>query len=117
MTNRSPYGGVMKRAGFFLVVTFCIMLISGRASAATFFSQGSLDPTLTSSWNSNRGGGGATPANFTLGDTFVIQNTHNMTTSTTWSISGTGSKLQIESGGTLTATLAVTLATATTFQI
>ncbi|MEI6062272.1 MAG: T9SS type A sorting domain-containing protein, partial [Bacteroidota bacterium] len=36
---------------------------------------------------------------------------------TTWAISGTSSKLQIESGGTLTANNAVTLATATNFRI
>ncbi|MDL1897392.1 hypothetical protein FBQ82_14090 [Anaerolineae bacterium CFX7] len=48
---------------------------------------------------------------------FVIQNGHNMTAATTWAISGSGSKLWVEDGGTLTAPNAVTLATATTFQI
>ena len=40
-----------------------------------------------------------------------------MTTSAAWSISGSNSKLQIESGGTLTATFAVTIASNGTFQI
>ena len=48
---------------------------------------------------------------------FVIQNGHSMTTSAAWSVSGTGSRLWIENGGALTATSAVTLAAATTFQI
>jgi hypothetical protein len=101
-----------------LVVGLFGVLPAPKALAATtYYSQGSLAPDLTSSWNSNRGGGGSTPANFTSGDVFVIQNGHNMTASTAWSISGSGSKLWIENGGTLTATSAVTLATATTFQI
>ena len=54
-----------------------------------------------SSWNSNRGGGGSTPANFTGGDVFVIQNGHNMTTSANWAVSGTGAKVQIKNGGSL----------------
>ncbi len=83
----------------------------------TYYSQGSLAPNLLASWNTIRGGGGSSPASFTSGDIFVIQNGHNMTTSATWSISGTGSRLWIESGGTLTANNAVTLAAVTTFQI
>ena len=47
----------------------------------------------------------------------MIQSGHIMVTSSTWSVSGTGSKVQIESGGVLTATSAITVATATTFQI
>lgn len=87
------------------------------AAGVIYYSQGSLAPNLTSSWNTVRGGGGSAPANFTGGDIFVIQNGHNMTTTAVWSVSGTGSKLWIENGGTLTATSAVTLAAATTFQI
>ena len=103
---------------FALALAMWGMLPGGRAEAATtYFSQGSLAPNLTSSWNTSRVGGGSSPSNFTSGDVFVIQNGHNMTTSATWSISGTGSKLQIENGGTLTATSAITVASATTFQI
>jgi hypothetical protein len=42
--------------------------------------------------------------NFTSGDVFVVQNGHTMTTSDVWAISGSGSKLWIEGGGTLVAT-------------
>ena len=87
------------------------------ATGITYYSQGNLAPNLTTSWGTIREGGGSAPAGFTGGDVFVIQNGHSMTTSATWSISGTGSKLWIENGGALTATSAVTLATATTFQI
>jgi len=73
----------------------------------TYYSQGSLDATSTSSWNSVPAGGGTSPTDFSAGDVFVIQNGHSMTTSTSWTISGTDSGLTIRSGGTLTATFAV----------
>ncbi|HEX3560820.1 MAG TPA: Calx-beta domain-containing protein [Pyrinomonadaceae bacterium] len=93
------------------------LYVRGRAAGATFYSRGSLPPQLLASWNTARNGTGTPPSSFTSGDTFVIQNTHNMSTTSAWSISGTNSKLQIESGGTLTANNAVTLASAATFQI
>jgi len=86
-------------------------------AGVTYYSQGSLAPNTLANWNTVRGGGGSTPANFTGGDIFVIQNGHNMTTNATWSVSGASSKVWIENGGTLTATFAITLASATTFQI
>jgi hypothetical protein len=83
-----------------------------------YYSKGSLPPNLTTSWNSDRNGiNGTAPPNFTSGAVFIIQNSHNMTTSAAWSISGTSSKLQIENGGKLTANHAVALSSATTFQI
>jgi hypothetical protein len=84
------------------------------APPLTYYSQGNLAPDLTSSWNTVRGGGGASPSNFTTGEVFVIQNGHNMTTSGSWSVSGVGNKIQIESGGTLTATY---LVSTSNFQI
>ena len=110
----------MKKAGFFLAAAFCIALMSSTASATTYFSQGSVTPTTLTNWNTIRAGGGTSPANFTTaGNAFVIQNTHNMTTSAPWIVSGSGSKLEIESGGTLTAapTLAVTIGSTATFQV
>jgi CSLREA domain-containing protein len=98
-----------------LAATF--LYISGRSANTTYYSKASLPPELVTSWSTTRNGLGTPPTNFTGGDTFVIQNTHNMTTAATWSVSGTNSKVQIENGGTLTANNAVTLASATTFQI
>ena len=84
----------------------------------TYYSQGSVAPNLTANWNTNRAGGGSTPSNFTTANnTFVIQNGHTMTTSGTWSISGSSTKLQIEDGGILIANHAITLSSNTTFQI
>jgi len=101
------------------LVAFCFILsvASTTWAATTYYSQSSGDPAVLSRWSTVRAGGGTAPANFTTGDVFVIQNTHNLTTTAAWSISGTGSKLWIENGGTLTAPFAVTLASATTFQI
>ena len=91
------------------------------ASAYTptsYYSRGNLAPNLTTSWNSNRdGNSGNVPSDFTSGSIFVIQDGHTMTTSALWSVSGTSSKLQIENGGTLNATYAITFSSSTTFQI
>ena len=87
------------------------------ATSTTYYSQGSLPPEVPASWNTFRSGGGSTPPKFTFGDTFVIQNGHSMTTAAPWLISGPGSKLWIESGGTLTANSAVTLPQRATFEI
>ncbi|MDD4992345.1 MAG: T9SS type A sorting domain-containing protein [Paludibacter sp.] len=91
--------------------------ISQTTLGLTYYSTGSVDATVLTNWKTNRDGSGSSPANFTSGEKFVIQNGHSMTTGSTWSVSGTNSKLWIENGGTLTATNAVTLAAATTFQI
>ncbi|TFH49109.1 MAG: hypothetical protein E4G92_02415, partial [Bacteroidia bacterium] len=85
--------------------------------ALIFYSQNT-DPTQLSSWNSIRAGGGSSPANFTANNqTFVIQASHSMTASSAWSVSGTSTKVQIESAASLTANAAITLSASTTFQI
>jgi hypothetical protein len=71
--------------------------------AVTYYSQGSVVADMLTNWNTNRGGGGTSPSNFTYNDTFVIQTGHSMTTSAAWTLSGVNSKVQIESGGALTA--------------
>jgi hypothetical protein len=90
---------------------------SQMAAIPTYYSQATGNPATLSNWNSIRTGGGSTPSDFTTTANFVIQNSHTMTTTAAWSFGGSGSKLQIESGGTLTANNAITLAAATTFQI
>ncbi len=82
-----------------------------------YYSQGSVAPNTLANWNTIRLGGGTTPANFTSGNIFVVQNTHTMTTSAAWSVSGTNSRVLIENGGTLVSTSAITLAAATYLQI
>src|SRR5437773_1058181 len=97
------------------VLTMTVLLLSaGSAWAATYYSQGSLDPNVTTNWNSIRLGGGSSPANFTSGDVFAIQASHSMATTAAWTVSGAGSKVQIESGGTLTANHIVAVPT---FQV
>src|SRR5437773_11916730 len=97
------------------VLTMTVLLLSaGSAWAATYYSQGSLDPNVTTNWNSIRLGGGSSPANFTSGDVFAIQASHSMATTAAWTVSGAGSKIQIESGGTLTANHIVAVPT---FQV
>jgi hypothetical protein len=69
--------------------------------ATTYYSVNSLAPNLTTSWHINRNGIGSSPANFTSGDIFVVQTGHSLTTTANWTISGTNSKLQLETAATL----------------
>lgn len=75
----------------------------------TYYSKGSLDANLTTSWTDTRSNATSNnPPDFVSGDIFVIENGDLMTTSATWTVSGgTGNKIQIESGGRLTNTFAV----------
>jgi len=94
------------RRAFAIASSSALLIASAplAAWATTYFSQGSVPPNTLASWNTVRGGGGASPANFTTAnDVFVIQNTHNMGTTATWAVAGSNAKIQIESGGTLTA--------------
>lgn len=86
-----------------------VMLVTTVAWAwgATYYSAGNQDATVLANWWTNTNGTGSHPTNFTSGDVFVIQNGHSMTTSAAWTISGTGAKLQLSNGGTLTATFVV----------
>jgi hypothetical protein len=87
------------------------------AAPLMYYSQGA-DPAQLSNWNSIRAGGGSSPANFTdANQIFIIQASHSMTAGSAWSVSGNGTKLEIENGATLTAGAAVTLSALTTFQI
>ncbi|MBK8807548.1 MAG: T9SS type A sorting domain-containing protein [Bacteroidales bacterium] len=87
------------------------------ARAATYYSKGNLSAQTPSNWNTVRAGTGTNATNFTSGDIFVVQNTHTMTASAVWSVSGVGSVVQIESGGKLVASAQITLSANTQFQI
>jgi fibronectin-binding autotransporter adhesin len=91
---------------YFLSLLALLLLAFGPAGQATvYYSHGNLDATLTSSWGTTTGGGSA-PSSFTGADTFYIQNGHSMTTSKAWTM-GSGTTLEIQSGGTLTATFLI----------
>jgi CSLREA domain-containing protein len=101
------------------VLAAAFFYVSTRAAGTTYYSRANaLPPESVASWSTTRDGLGAPPPSFAgAGDAFVIQNTHNLSTLTAWPVTGSNSKLEIESGGTLTANNAVTLAGTTTFQI
>ena len=83
------------------VLSFVLLCSFFSLYANTYYSVNSLAPNLTTSWHINRNGTGASPANFTSGDIFVVQTSHSLTTTANWIISGTNSKLQIETAATL----------------
>lgn len=107
----------MKKFYKFIFTVLFFLLCTGNviyAQGATYNSQGNLSPNLLASWKDINGNN---PPNFTNGDLFVIQNGHTMITSDIWSISGTGSELQIADGGILESLHQITLSSATNFRI
>ncbi len=100
----SDANGIYVEAGvtFSIGSTFAI----GPSGATTYYSQGSDDASLTTSWKTTRDSSGSAPqqADFNGANKFVIQNGHSMTTPTSaFTLSDANSLLQIESGGALTA--------------
>lgn len=87
----------MKRLLSFLSL-LCLATVG--AHAATYYSQGNTAANTLANWNSNPGGGGATPGSFGAGDTWIIQGIHTMTLSANWT--GIVGNLQIDAGGGLT---------------
>ncbi|WP_438966994.1 beta strand repeat-containing protein [Flavobacterium sp.] len=84
---------------------------------ANYYSKGSLDPSLPSSWARNPNGTGGSPANFT--ETYAVynvQNGHNMVTGSPWFINSF-SKIIIQNGGTLESTSSVNVQSNGFFQV
>ncbi len=113
----------MKKLILFFLFSFFALTQMAKATT-TWYSISSSAPQTTTNWALNRNGTGGSPGGFAAGDIFVIQGSgnggtspHTMTTGAVWSVSGTGSKIQIENGAVLVATSAITVAAATTFQI
>ena len=79
-----------------ITVMLFLLLFTVGSFAATYYSTGSVAANTLTNWKTARDGTGTSPANFTSGDIFVIQNGHSMTTSAAWTVSGTNSKIQIE---------------------
>jgi hypothetical protein len=95
-----------------LLLSF-IILTTQLLWATTYYSGGNVTPTSTSNWWTNIDGTGSHPANFTTASNiFIIQAGHTMTTTATWTVSGTGSAVQIN--GSLIASHTVTIPSAST---
>jgi hypothetical protein len=94
---------------FTLLVLGLLFIGVESVSATTYYSAGNNVPNTRTNWWTNTNGTGTNPANFTTaGNTFVIQSGHTMTTNANWTVSGAGSTIQINTGGTLVASNTVT---------
>ena len=78
-------------------VVILLLAVIPAAQAAIYYSQPPGSANLLTCWNSNAGGGGSTPVNFTSGDTFVMQSGQTITNGANWTVSG-GGTIQINSG-------------------
>jgi len=89
-----------------IVLIFVFVLMGTSLYALTYYSKGS-SPTYyvnqLNSWSSNRQGTGSSPANFTQANLIlIVQNGHTMTATAQWDVEGSGSRVEIESGGKIT---------------
>ena len=82
-------------------VLFLLLPAFFKSSAITYYSQGSFDPGLFSSWGTAPVGG-TVPSTFTNpGDLFIIQSGHTMQTTSTWTFGTASSTLRIDPTGIL----------------
>lgn len=86
-------------------------------TAVTYYSINNNPVNSFTSWWTNTDGTGSNPTNFTSGDIFIVQSGHNMTTTGTWSVSGTNSTVQISNNASITETNNITLSANTTLLI
>ena len=79
---------------------WAFLALSIPLQAIDYFYNGIGPVTEVASWFTNRNGTGTNPANFTTaGNAFIVQNGQTALLSGTWTISGTGSGLLVETGG------------------
>lgn len=94
----------MNRLTSLAVLLLSLTLAAGTAWGQTnYYSTGSVPIQSTANWKSNRDGTGSSPGNFTTpNQIFNVQSGHSMTAGGTWTVSGSGAKVVIETGGTIT---------------
>lgn len=90
---------------------------SQSTSKLTYYSTGDNDPGVLANWNTARDGSGSIPLNWTSGEVFVIENGDSLSTTGTWTLSGTSAKLWLEEGGILLANHAITIPSGGYFQL
>jgi len=84
-----------------ILLLLSAIFLLGTVNATTYYSQvtGSQDMTILSNWDSNPGGGGTDPSDFTTsGDVFVVQASHSILLSSSFVL---GSNVNLEIEGTL----------------
>ena len=92
------------------IICFFVLLLGFVANATTYYSKASGAANQLATWGTNTDGSGANPVNFTSGDIFIVRNLSSLTTDGAWVIASTGAaeaSLQINTGGSLTATHAI----------
>lgn len=75
--------------------------VSHELSAETYYTQSSSVVNTLSNWNSQAGGGGVSPADFTGSHTWIIQEGHVMTMTEDWTV-GAGGSAVVDIDGSLT---------------
>jgi hypothetical protein len=87
-----------------VLVALTLVLGVSSAHATTFFLTAGADPAVAANWGTNADGSGTHPSNFTTGSQiFEFQNGQSATLGANWTVSGSGSAIQIDTNATLDA--------------
>ncbi len=88
----------------FLLVFAAVFPATQLHGQTTYFLTGGADPSVAANWGTSTDGSGAHPANFTTASQiFAIQSAQTAALISAWTVSGSGSKVVVNNGGTLTA--------------
>jgi hypothetical protein len=101
-----------------LITVFFAQMLLGQG--ITYYSKATGNANELSTWGTNTDGSGTAPASFTLGDIFEVRSGSSLTTGAAWNIASTVSNsatLRIATGGTLTASHAITFTRVTSATI
>ncbi len=111
----------------FLKMILVLTILSSAAIATTYYSTGSVDPSVLTNWKTNTDGTGSSPASFiTAGDVFIIQGTgggsgapHSMTAAALWAVgsASNAATLTVQSGAILQADFAITIGATSSFNL
>ena len=85
------------------------LVVNATQGTASYYYQSPGDMTALASWNTDPGGTGSAPGNFTANDqTFIFRNDANTSVNSgTWTVSGTNSTIQVGDNSTASRTLTI----------
>lgn len=97
------------RLVLFFICLFSAQLLLGQG--VTYYSKASGNANDLATWGTNTDGSGTAPGSFSAGDVFIVRNGSSLTTNGALALNSTGINavtLQINNGGTLTASHSIT---------
>ncbi|MFZ4545154.1 MAG: beta strand repeat-containing protein, partial [Saprospiraceae bacterium] len=101
-----------------ILLLFAVLTNSKVNAQTNWYYNGVGDLSLTSSWGSDASGTGSNPADFISNNSqYIIQNTNSITFSSSWIVSGTGTKVILGNPTSASAAITLTMAPGSTITV